>query len=384
MLKLGPKFIFNDPFTAARRRTIELATLKRKIERKFFEKKVSPGRPVDQFIAEVDLLLQRLHNVPSPLRTHQSLNNSKEQRFTLEFPSDIVMSSRPPTGQVKKKKNYQRLVKRLKHKLRSHNVILQKTDKSKVFHLGTTDSYQKKSDEYMAKTQAYHCLGHHDPLPDLIRRTNEYLLQLRLAKWITQKQYEVLCVNPSEAQLAHLYYLPKAHKSGTPLRPIISSLKHPTTKISKFLDDLLRPLFDEMANESTVQSGFELVKQVNEWSTRHLREETLLCTIDVVDLYTMIPQVEGVLTLRKMLNRLNLKQVNGLNIETIVRLSRFVMRNNYFSYNDKFYHQIRGGAMGSPLTLTMANCYMFFFEQPILRQVHNSNGLYFRYIDDIS
>lgn len=39
--------------------------------------------------------------------------------------------------------------------------------------------------------------------------------------------------------------------------------------------------------------------------------------------------------------------------------------------------------MGSPLTLTIANCYMFFFEQPIIRQVNNSNGLYFRYIDDI-
>ena len=39
--------------------------------------------------------------------------------------------------------------------------------------------------------------------------------------------------------------------------------------------------------------------------------------------------------------------------------------------------------MGSPLTLTMANCYMFFFERPIARQVKNSSGLYLRYIDDL-
>jgi hypothetical protein len=401
ILKLGPKFIFNDPSTAARRRNAELATLKRKIQRKFFEKKVSPGRPVDQFIAELDLLLQRLHSVPTPPRSRQTLNLSKEHQLILESSFDALMSSRPlpikasnrllrvkglsrsSQMNVKKKSNYQRLVKRLRHKLRSHDVILQKTDKSKVFHLGTRNDYQKKSDEYMAKTQAYQCLGHHDPLPDLIRRTNEYLLQLRLAKWITQKQYELLCVNPADAELAHLYYLPKAHKAGTPLRPIISSLKHPTTKISKFLDDLLRPLFETMAKESTIQSGFELVKQVNQWSMRHLNKGTLLCTMDVADLYTMIPQVEGVLTLRKMLDRLNLKQVNGLKIETIIRLSRFVMKNNYFSYDGQFYHQIRGGAMGSPLTLTIANCYMFFYEQPIVRQVNNSNGLYFRYIDDI-
>jgi hypothetical protein len=59
------------------------------------------------------------------------------------------------------------------------------------------------------------------------------------------------------------------------------------------------------------------------------------------------------------------------------------MTNNYFIYNGQYYHQIRGGAMGSPLTLTMANCYMFFFERQIVKQINNSGGLYFRYIDDI-
>lgn len=39
--------------------------------------------------------------------------------------------------------------------------------------------------------------------------------------------------------------------------------------------------------------------------------------------------------------------------------------------------------MGSPLTLTVANCYMFFFEQQIVKQIKNSGGLYVRYIDDI-
>ena len=114
-----------------------------------------------------------------------------------------------------------------------------------------------------------------------------------------------------------------------------------------------------------------------------MKLETILCTIDVKDLYTMVPQVEGVLSLRKMLDHLKLKQVGGLKVETIIRLSRFVMQNNYFTYDEQFYHQIRGGAMGSPLTLTIANCYMYFFERDIVKQVHNSGGLYLRYIDDI-
>ncbi|CAF1546900.1 unnamed protein product [Rotaria sp. Silwood1] len=200
-------------------------------------------------------------------------------------------------------------------------------------------------------------------------------VDLLLAKWITQKQYEKLCINPSEVELAHLYYLPRAHKPGTPLRPIISGLKHPTVKISKFLDELLLPLFDKMASNTTVTSDFELVKQLQKWSKDNMRQETLFCTIDVADLYTMVSQTEGVLALKKMLDHLKLKQVGGLKIETIIRLNRFVMQNNYFSYNGQYYHQIRGGAMGSPLTLTVANCYMFFYEQQIIKQINTSENI---------
>jgi len=291
--------------------------------------------------------------------------------------------SQIPRLKKKKTKNYRRMIKRLKHKFHLTNTILRKTDKSKVFHLGTFEHYEKESKEYMDRTKAYQYLSTEDPLPDLIIRTNKYLFDLRLAKWITQKQYEQLCIKADEVELAHLYYLPKAHKPGTPLRPIVSGLKHPTIKISKFLDDLLRPLFDQMASKTTVTSGFELVKHLRKWSIINLKKDTLLCTIDVSDLYTMIPQIEGVLSLKKMLDHLQLKDIKGLKTEAIIRLARFVMKNNYFSYNGQYYHQIRGGAMGSPLTLTIANCYMFFFEQDIIRQINNSFGLYLRYIDDI-
>ena len=205
--------------------------------------------------------------------------------------------------------------------------------------MGKLEDYQKKAVGYMNKTEAYSCIGDQDPLPGLIQCTNKYLFDLRLAKSITQKHYEELCIKKDEeVELAHLYYLPKTHKVGTALRPIVSGLKHPTIRISKFLDNLLRPLFDKMALNTTITSGFELVKKLQEWSSNNMRLDTVLCTIDVVDLYTMIPQVEGVLTIRKMFNHLQLKHINGLKLEVIIRLARFVMQNNYFSYNGQFYH----------------------------------------------
>ena len=312
LLKLGPRFIYNDPKTASRRRLIELATLKRKIETRFFEKKVSPGRPVQQFIAELDIMLQNLRDASINIRPQ--LNQSKTQDILI-IPNTSLITSQPKLILPPRKKNYGRLVKRLIHKFRLSNTILRKTDKSKVFHLGKLEHYQKKSIEYMDKTQAYKCLGTNNPLLNLVERTNKYLLNLRLAKWITQKQYELLSIDKNEVELAHLYYLPKAHKLRTPLRPIIAGLKHPTIKISKFIDNLLRPLFDKMAQQTTVTSGFELVKQLEEWSVLSLRQETIFSTIDVTDLYTMVPQVEGVLALKKMMDYLNLNQIGGLKVE---------------------------------------------------------------------
>ncbi len=395
-----------------------MSTLKRKLETRFHEKKVSPGQPVDKFIAELDSLLQNLHkttlnyrnqklkkinirghshdklNIPSyshethdkliiPGHSHETLDKldipglSHDNQFNMNQPNIPIIMNK------KKQKNYHRLIKRLNYKFHITNTIIRRTDKSKVFHLGKKQDYKLKSDEYMSKTQAYKCLDNNDPLPELINRTNKYLLDLRLAHWINQKQYEELSVKPDEVELSHLYYLPKAHKLNTPLRPIIAGLKHPTIKISRFLDNLLRPLFNQMAKEDTVDSASELIKKLDQWSKEHMKKETLFCTIDITDLYTMIPQTEGILSLKKMMDHLNLKQVGGLKTETIIRLSRFVVQNNYFSYNDKYYHQVRGGAMGSPLTLTMANCYMYFFEREIVKQVKNSGGLYVRYIDDI-
>ncbi|CAF2093002.1 unnamed protein product [Rotaria magnacalcarata] len=65
-----------------------------------------------------------------------------------------------------------------------------------------------------------------------------------------------------------------------------------------------------MALNSTVTSGFDLVKQLQQWSRNNFRQNTIFCTIDVTDHYTMVPQIEGVVSLRKMLDQLKLKQVD--------------------------------------------------------------------------
>jgi len=51
---------------------------------------------------------------------------------------------------------------------------------------------------------------------------------------------------------------------------------------------------------------------------------------------------------------------------------------NVFFYENKYYHQIKGGAMGSPFTLTLANIFMWDWEQKLVQHQRDSNELYGR------
>ena len=235
----------------------------------------------------------------------------------------------------------------------------------------------------MNKTQAYESLGQTNPLESLVERNNVFLLGLWVNRHISQRQYERLKVNKEVAELAHLYFLPKTHKPNTPLRPIMSGLKSPTIAISTWLDGLLRPLFDRLACATFILNGVELIRQVEDWSTQYLTSTTTFITMDVTDLYTMIPQEGGVKAIKRLMELCGLKQIDGVKKEIILALTRFVMTNNYFYLDGSYYKQIRGGAMGSPLTLTLANTYMYFVEQPISKWAKRTNSLYFRYIDDL-
>ncbi|CAF5100970.1 unnamed protein product, partial [Rotaria sp. Silwood1] len=105
--------------------------------------------------------------------------------------------------------------------------------------------------------------------------------------------------------------------------------------------------------------------------------------MDVTDLYTMIPQEGGVTAIKRLIEASGLKQIDGVKKEIILALTRFVMTNNYFYLDGSYYKQIRGGAMGSPLTLTIANAYMYFVERPISKWANRTCSLYYRYIDDL-
>ena len=65
-------------------------------------------------------------------------------------------------------------------------------------------------------------------------------------------------------------------------------------------------------------------------------------------------------------------------IDHIMKMARLILDTNTFVYNDKYYRQIRGGAMGSAFTQVLANIYMYEWEQDWIEYQAARNEFYSR------
>ena len=82
-----------------------------------------------------------------------------------------------------------------------------------------------------------------DPTPALQLKLTSTLLTLKRTNAIdTQRYYRLRCSVP---QPPKLYGLPKLHKPGFPMRPIVSFCGSPTYQLSKYLTTIPQPLTDK-------------------------------------------------------------------------------------------------------------------------------------------
>jgi hypothetical protein len=153
----------------------------------------------------------------------------------------------------------------------------------------------------------------------------------------------------------------------------------PTTGISTFLDQLIRPLFDKHVRSTTIIDGVDLLRRLDiDVENDYLKTTTQFCTFDITDLYTMLPQKESLDILTEFLLQFGYHKVRGVPIDAIRKLARIVITENVFVYENKFYRQVIGGAIGSAFTVTLANIFMWKWEKQLVHQQLASNEIYGR------
>ncbi|XP_046387506.1 uncharacterized protein LOC124157076 [Ischnura elegans] len=113
-----------------------------------------------------------------------------------------------------------------------------------------------------------------------------------------------------------IYGLPKIHKEGVPLRPIVSAISSPTYNLAKYLTGILAPHVG--VSEHHVKNSLEFVETIKE-----IRVDTtdILVSLDVVSFFTCVPLAD---TMRLLAERFDPDTVN---------IFHHVLTSTYFSFD---------------------------------------------------
>ena len=181
---------------------------------------------------------------------------------------------------------------------------------------------------------------------------------------------------PTGSGTPKFYGLPKVHKAGMPLRPIVSSIGAVTYETSKELAKILKPLAGQKPYH--VQSNREFLHQLKD---QKLGPDDIIMSYDVKVLFTSVPIQPAIYIIVKLLEKdPALKQRTSMTIRHITSLLEFCLRSTYFTFQNKYFEQIEETAMGSPSSPIVANLYMEDLEtkaiQTALHPPNSGRGLW--------
>ena len=203
------------------------------------------------------------------------------------------------------------------------------------------------------------------------REIKDILESLMIKGEISEKIYEE--TKPFGSVRPRLYGLPKTHKLGNPLRPILSMISSPQHKLARYLNDLLSPVLKHYST-FTVKDSFDFAAMIRETEASN----TYMASFDVKSLFTNVPLEETIDICTESLYKLEKPRISKDSFKELMMLATSSVE---FSFNEHMYQQNDGVSMGSPLGPTLACIFMGFIEKQYFKD-HNLPLKYCRYVDD--
>lgn len=171
----------------------------------------------------------------------------------------------------------------------------------------------------------------------------EHIIKDGMDEGFLSKQ-EARYLVPMVSKIPVIYYLPKIHKDSNnpPGRPIVSGIESLTSRLGEYIDIHLQPLVAK--TKAYLKDTKHTLQLLDECSAQ---EDIIMVTGDVSSLYTNIDH-EGALKAVEWALRKESLANDGF-IAFILRCLDFYLRHNFFWYDNTFYLQTKGVAMGAKI-----------------------------------
>jgi len=237
------------------------------------------------------------------------------------------------------------------------SITIKKADKGGGIALMDTSDYVEKVMAMLNDSKVY------TPLTavDIFRTKDEadfLLMGLFRGGSLTHKQFRFLTEFIPRCPV--FYGLPKLHKNGVPLRPVVSQVNGPTMMINALVDKLL--VVAEAKIPFLLQDTTAFLNIIE--THKNVSKDTILVTMDICSMYTNIPHDEGICFVCEHYCK-TLHFWKDFKMETppihphdLAALMKFILENCEFAFGDKLFKQNFGTTMGAKFSVKYANIYM--------------------------
>ena len=199
--------------------------------------------------------------------------------------------------------------------------------------------------------------------------------------FITKKEFDYFAP-PINYNYRYFYMLPKIHKplnswsnSIPPGRPIVSDVNTESSRAAKYIDYYLKPLVLHI--KSYIRDTDHFIARMFKVN---LTQSDFLFTLDINSLYTNISTSKGIEAVKKFFNLYpDVKRPSN----SILTLLSICLTFNDFIFDNCWYLQTKGTAMGRKFAPNYSNIFLSFWEETILDSCIYKPKCWFRFIDDI-
>nr|VZI44369.1 unnamed protein product [Spirometra erinaceieuropaei] len=322
--------------------------------------------------AELSLLSKGTKSSPTDAAPANFIANLESILLTSAVAEDMRANIRScATGLLRQKKHHQVLPideeKGLQSLKTDDSIVIVSTDKGGATVIMEKSDYVNKANQVFNDREAYTPLAE-DPTKKQAAAIKKKVNELTRLKLITPNDFRFMTLN--DPRKAHAYGLPKVHKEGAPLRIIVPLIGSPTYNLAKWLYRHLKHLTN--GSQYNIKNSQAFLQKI-----QGLKVSPDECTLSL-DVVALFPSIPHYLAIESVTRRLQDNPTN-IQLEHISELLRLCLK-NYCQFDGKFYQQVRGTPMGSPISGLLAELVLQQLEEEVMRTFKPK--MWLRHVDD--